>query len=104
MAKKSKATLEKVASKVDGLALTVNELTSTTDKLATLMVGGFESIHNDVGELRGNMTQVKRDISAMRDDVEEIKLELRGHGKAIDADTKLLLNHETRIKKLEHAR
>ncbi|MDO8514050.1 MAG: hypothetical protein Q7S50_00730 [bacterium] len=97
MTKKPKVTLEKVATAVD-------KLTVTTDKLATLMVEGFESVHNDIGELRQDMTQVKRDISIIQKDMAEVKVDLKGHGKAIDADAKTIINHETRIKKLEHVR
>ncbi len=90
MAKKVKVTLEKVATTVDRLGVTV-------EKLATLMVDGFENLNGKVDALSDNMTEVKRDIG-------EIKTDIKAHGKAIDKDAVTLINHEGRIKKLEHAR
>ncbi|OGG76721.1 hypothetical protein A3B35_03815 [Candidatus Kaiserbacteria bacterium RIFCSPLOWO2_01_FULL_54_24] len=90
MTKKRKVTLDKLATKVDKLGTTV-------DKFATLMVGGFENLNEKVDALSNDMTDVKRDIG-------EIKTDLKAHGKAIDKDAVALINHETRIKKLEHVR
>lgn len=69
----------------------------TLERLATLVVAGFEDVKSDIGELKRDMTEVKRDIA-------EIKVDLKGHGKAIDKDAVTLINHEGRIKKLEHVR
>ena len=69
----------------------------TLEKIATLMVEGFETLNGKVDALSEDMTQVKRDVV-------EIKETLGAHGKAIDKDAVTLINHETRIKKLEHAR
>lgn len=69
----------------------------TLEKLASLMVEGFESVRGDVATLQTDMTEAKRDIT-------EIKESLQAQGKAVDLDAKTLINHEARIKKLEHAR
>ncbi|HEY9585143.1 MAG TPA: hypothetical protein VJJ02_00945 [Candidatus Paceibacterota bacterium] len=69
----------------------------TLDKLARIMVEGFEEVKTDIAGIKSDMTEVKRDIA-------EIKGDLKAHGKAIDKDAVTLINHETRIKKLEHAR
>lgn len=68
----------------------------TLEKLATLVVEGFEEVKTDIAELKRDMTQVKHDVG-------EIKTDLKAHGKAIDKDAVTLINHENRIKKLEHA-
>ena len=73
------------------------KLKVTLDKLATMMVEGFE-------ETRGNFDVLKRDMVEVKKDIAEIKVDLKAHGKAIDKDAVTLINHETRIKKLEHAR
>ncbi len=90
MKKKVDITLEKLSSKVDKLGTTLN-------KVATLMVEGFETLNGKVDDLSTDMKVVKSDIS-------DIKEELQAHGKAIDKDAVTLINHEGRIKKLEHAR
>ncbi len=69
----------------------------TLEKLATLVVEGFEEVKTDIGELKRDVTQVKHDVG-------EIRTDLKAHGKAIDKDAVTLINQETRIKKLEHAR
>ena len=68
----------------------------TIEKLATLVVEGFEEVRENFGVLKRDMTEVKRDVA-------EIKGDLKAHGKAIDKDAITLINHEHRIKKLEHA-
>ena len=99
----------------------------TLEKLATLMVEGFDEVRKEfrkelrsevksaVGELRGQMVTgfeavrgdisvLQTDMTAAKRDVAEIKGEVGAHGKAIDSDAKTIINHETRIKKLEHVR
>ena len=89
MAKKTKITLEKVN-------VTVVDLKVTVEKIATLMVEGFETMNGKVDALSSDMRDVKRDTADIKDDLE-------AHGKAIDKDAKTIINHETRIKKLEHS-
>ena len=69
----------------------------TLEKLATLMVEGFEEARENFGVLKHDMVEVKKDVA-------EIKVDLKAHGKAIDKDAVTLINHETRIRKIEHAR
>ena len=90
MAKKAKMTLEKVGTKVEHLVVTV-------EKLATLVVEGFEEVRADMADLKHDVTDVKKDTA-------EMKVDLKAQGKAIDKDAVTLINHESRIKKLEHAR
>ena len=104
------------------------------DKLASLMVGGFEELRDEFGrkvnalqhdlnhkidsvqhglnrkidsaqhELGRKIDSLAGDVSQIKRDLSEVKTDLRTHGKAIDSDAKTIINHETRIKKLEHAR
>lgn len=83
MSKKTKVTLEK--------------LNVTVEKIATLMVEGFGSVRGDIAALQTDMIEVKRGVADIKEDV-------GAYGKAIDADAKTIINHDTRIKKLEHAR
>lgn len=69
----------------------------TLEKLASLMVEGFEVVNGKVDALSDDMKVVKKDIA-------DIKGELAAHGKAIDKDAVTLINHEGRISKLERAR
>ncbi|MBI2613122.1 hypothetical protein HYW59_04965 [Candidatus Kaiserbacteria bacterium] len=69
----------------------------TVERLATLMVEGFENLNGKVDGLTKNLREVKRDVSDIKDTLE-------AQGKAVDKDAVTLINHETRIKKLEHAR
>ncbi len=89
-----KMTLEKLA------ALVVESV----DELRSQMVTSFEIVHNDIQELRQDSREVKGDISLIQKDISEIRADSKGHGKAIDSDAKSIINHEVRIKKLEHAR
>ena len=77
--------------------VTLESLDKKIDTFATLMVEGFETLNGKVDALTEDMTQVKNDVG-------EIKETMSAHGKAIDKDAVTLVNHETRIKKLEHAR
>lgn len=61
------------------------------------MVEGFENLNGKVDGLTKNLREVKRDVSDIKDTLE-------AQGKAVDKDAVTLINHETRIKKLEHAR
>src|SRR3989338_10743924 len=88
------------------------------EKLATLVAEGFEELKADMGALRVDNHMLKRDVEGLKDDVSELRVDMReekrdlsdikenteAHGKAIDKDAVTLINHETRIKKLEHAR
>ncbi len=69
----------------------------TLEKLASLMVEGLEAVRGDIAVLQADMSEVKLDVA-------EIKETQDAHGKATDKDAVTLINHETRIKKLEHAR
>jgi len=88
------------------------------DKLATLMKEGFDELKADIGELHVNGHMLKREIEGLKDDVRELRVDsreikrdisdikesLEAQGKAVDKDAVTLINHETRIKKLEHVR
>ena len=87
MAKKTKMTLERLA------ALLVESI----DELRGQMVTGFESVRGDVAALQTDMTEVKRDVG-------EIKIDTSAHGKAIDKDSVTLIDHESRLQNLEPAR
>lgn len=69
----------------------------TLERLASLMVEGFE-------QLRGDTTDLKRDVKDIKRNIADIKDDLEAHGKAIDKDAVTLINHERRITKLEHTR
>ena len=69
----------------------------TIEKLATIMVEGFEEVRSGIADLKRNMTDVGRDVA-------DIKVDLKAHGKAIDKDAVTLINHERRIKSLERVR
>ena len=56
--------------------------------------GGIETVNGKIDALLASMTEVKRDIV-------DIKETNGAHGKAIDKDAKTIIDHESRIKKLE---
>ena len=69
----------------------------TLEKLASMMVDGFE-------EARTDRAEIKRDIKDVKKDIAEIKVDVKGHGKAIDKDAVTLIDHGQRIKRLESTR
>lgn len=69
----------------------------TLEKLASLMMEGFESVNGRLDTLSSDMKDVKRGLADIDETVE-------AHGKAIDKDAKTIINHGSRIKKLEVAR
>ena len=103
MKKSAKVTLETLAShmvkfdeRLDKSDGRLDKTDQRLEKFATLMVEGFETLNGKVDALAEDMTQVKKDVS-------EIKDTLEAHGKAIDKDAVMLINHEKRIVALEPA-
>lgn len=83
----------------------------TLEKLATMMVEGFEDVQADITEVKDDLQGVKDDLKEMKSDIRElkkdvaeIKVDVKAHGKAIDKDAVTLINHGQRIKHLEAAR
>jgi predicted nucleic acid-binding Zn-ribbon protein len=69
----------------------------TIEKLAALMTEGFENLNEKVDSLSHDLTELKRNMA-------DIKSEITAHGKAIDKDAVTLIDHESRLRKLEQAR
>ena len=69
----------------------------TLEKLALLVVEGFEEANADRSEMKSDIKELKKDVA-------EIKVDLKAHGKAIDKDAVTLISHEHRIKRLEAIR
>ena len=62
----------------------------TLDRLATEMMAGFYRVSEDSKEIKQRLTNIERDVS-------EIKVDLKAHGKAIDADAIVLIKHGNRL-------
>src|SRR3989338_7838070 len=100
------------------LAMAKGKKIDSIEKLATLVAEGFEGVKADMGELRVDSHMFKRDVEGLKDDVRELRVDMRevkrnvadikenieAQEKAVDKDAVTLINHETRIKKLEHVR
>lgn len=95
------------------------EKIDTIEKLATLVAEGFlelkeeltaemdtrfEEVNLALGHVQDEVRSLRYDVKELKSDVAEIKREITAHGKAIDKDALALINHERRIKKLEHVR
>jgi hypothetical protein len=82
----------------------------TLEKLAELMADGFEEVNGKIDTLTGDVEvmkddvrDLKHDMREVKRDIAEIKTDLRAHGKVIDKDAVTLIDHKSRISKLEHA-
>ena len=77
------------------------------EKLATLVEEGFEEVGAEIGDLDKKITEETRDIKErlrlLEYDTNEIKDEVRAISKAVDKDAVKIINHDSRIKRLEHA-
>ncbi|HEY4516505.1 MAG TPA: hypothetical protein VJG64_01015 [Candidatus Paceibacterota bacterium] len=74
--------------------VTFKSLDAKLDTFVTLMVEGFEAVRGDIAALQTDMTEMKSNHV-------EVQGTQEAHGKAIDKDAVTLINHESRIKKLE---
>jgi hypothetical protein len=79
---------------LESLSVGLEDLSATLERMASLLAEGFEQVRGDIADLQHDMTFVKRKIV-------DIETELQAHGKAIDKDAVMLIDHEKRIKTLE---
>ncbi|HEY4526703.1 MAG TPA: hypothetical protein VJK53_02545 [Candidatus Paceibacterota bacterium] len=100
---------------IETLAAQMRRFDKRLDTFVTLMVEGFDQLNTKIDDHRietnekilsvaNEVHEIREDIKEMKPDIVEIKADQAAHGKAIDKDAVTLINHEGRIKKLEHAR
>ncbi len=91
---------DRLGVRIDGLDGQFEEAKVRFDKVEKRL----GAVEMETKELNYNVGSLETKITSLALKVDEIDERLDGFGKAFDVDTKKILNHEKRIKKLERLR
>ncbi|MDP4020516.1 MAG: hypothetical protein Q8P58_00525 [Candidatus Adlerbacteria bacterium] len=64
----------------------------------------FDLVYSHLGVLRKDVNEIKKEQQAHGEILQEMNMSLDSMAKAIDKDAVTIIDHETRIRKLERAR